>query len=258
MVCVDDNFEEEEAEERLLSLIRRQEWQTIVERTEDFVPIIRAPLLTTVQGGYNAKTSVLHLTCEQNPTYEVVDTLVSACPGAVTWRMNPGGQLPLHLATTWKASLSVIGFLLAANPLSARQVDCLGNLPLHCACFSGASEEIIESLLCTNPNGVNKRNKQGSTPQDIVRRLSHRNKKSVLSLFERVSLELLKHKRRSTMNHVQDSVDIRNGTNAETMQMKKKSRGGKNEKAKTVKATQIVNVNIKTQTPAENDDVLWV
>jgi len=184
-------------EVNLVTLIRRQKWDTITDKINFFTSMIQTPLQGEVRAGYLAKSSALYLTCERSPTYEVLDALLSVCPGAITWRKIPGGQLPLHAACTWQASLPVVGFLIAANPQAVKLKDYLGNLPLHCACFSGASEDIIESLLCTHPKAVDVRNSKGSTPLDIVRRLSHNNRKNVLNLIERVSLELLKKKRQS-------------------------------------------------------------
>ena len=193
--CVDDNVEEDTDKNSLTSLIARQEWDIILDRMEEFTDMIQTPLHTAVKAGYVARVSVLHLVCERNPTYEVLDALVGICPEALTWKQSPGGGLPLHVATTWNASSSVIGYLLAANPQAAKKRDAIGNLPLHCACFSGASKEIIESLLCTNPLAVNVKNIQGSRPRDIVERLSHHNKKFVVELIERVSLEILQRQR---------------------------------------------------------------
>ena len=201
MASVDDDSDEDDNDD-LITLIKRHQWNLIIENIDFFSPMLQNPIVSAVRAGYNAKLSALHLACEQNPTYEVMDALVSACPASITWRTLPGGQLPLHLAATWKASSSVIGFLIAANPRAARQIDGLGNLPLHSACFSGAPEEVIESLLCTFPKAIHIRNNLGSSPADVARRLSHRNKKPVLNLIERVSLELLK-KRRQCIGDVQ-------------------------------------------------------
>lgn len=183
----------------LIALIKKQKWDVIVQSIDrsSFALEVQSPLITTGKGGYNAKLSALHLVCEYNPTYEVLDALVSACPSACAYKMQPGGQLPLHVAATWKSSESVIGFLIAANPDAAKQKDWLGNLPLHCACLSGASEVIIESLLCSFPLAVNETNKQGSTPRGIVKRLSHENKNKVLMLLERTVFEIAKAKQRN-------------------------------------------------------------
>ena len=180
----------------LFALIKERKWDLIVENIDFLQSQANKRIECEVRAGYTANVSALYLACEQEPTYEALDALVSACPGSTSWRKQPGGELPLHAACTWGASSAVVGFLLAASPDSARQREALcGNLPLHCACFSGASEDIIESLLCTHPKAAGGRNVQGSTPRDIVCRLSHANRKEILNLIESVSLELLKKKR---------------------------------------------------------------
>ena len=156
------------------------------------------PVQTTVRAGYLSQLSALHLACEQSPTYEVVDALLSVCPDSIKWPKNPGNQLPLHDACTWGASPEVIGFLLAAYPKASKRQDNLGNLPLHCACFSGASVEVVESLLCTFPAAILCQNLQGSSPRDVVQRLKHFNRKEILALIDQVSLELLKKKRKES------------------------------------------------------------
>ncbi len=203
MACVDDFVDDDADDNNIVSLITRQEWDIIMDRIEEFTEVIQSPLHTPVRAGYLARVSVLHLACERNPTYEILDTLVSIFPEALTWRQLPGAALPLHIAATWNASSSVIGYLLAANPQGTKQRDAVGNLPLHCACFAGASDEIIESLLCTYPMAVNVKNIQGSRPRDVVERLSHKNKKVVMELIDRVSLELLQKKRTNLIDQDQ-------------------------------------------------------
>ncbi len=258
MASLDDDSEDDDDED-LISLIKRQEWTIITEKIDFFTPFIQAPFQAMVRAGYNAKVSALHLACEQNPTYDVLDALVSACPGAMTWRMFPYGELPLHIAATWKASPSVIGFLIAANPLATKQADRWGNLPLHCACFSGAPEEIIESLLCVHPKAVNVKNIQGSRPRDIVRRLSHQNKKTILDLIDRVSLELLKKKRQRPL-----PADISNVGNGHAG--KDKYRLGRGHEKRNDKDQQELRVNppesrkgaIERVASLDREDMLWV
>jgi ankyrin repeat protein len=120
-----------------------------------------------------------------------VETLVSLCPIATITRKDPGGQLPLHAACTWGASLDVILFLIGIHPQACSQMDDLGNLPVHCACFSGCSEEVMDALLQAYPRSVMIRNEHGSVPSDVVRRLRHWNKRSILSLLEKVELNIL-------------------------------------------------------------------
>lgn len=183
----------------LVVLIKARCWDIVVDKLKKKTPIEATnQIQTTVRAGYLAQLSAIHLSCEQNPTYEVVDALLSVCPDSIMWPKNPGNQLPLHDACTWGASPDVIGFLLAAYPKSSKKQDNLGNLPLHCACFSGASLKVIESLLCIFPGAILCQNLQGSTPRDVVQRLKHSNRKAILTLIEQVSLELLKKKRKES------------------------------------------------------------
>jgi hypothetical protein len=216
IACVDDYVDEVSGDD-IVSLIKRREWKIIEEKIDDFIPTIKYPIHTLTRAGYMSKLSALHLACEQNPTYEVVDSFVNVCRGALKMRQQPGGELPLHVAATWNASLSVIGFLLAAYPDAVKQRDFLGNLPLHCACFSGANEYIITSLLGAHPQAVNAHNAQGSKPRDIVKRLSHKNKKQVIDLIDRANLELLEKERFCPeLSSARKEKDIKDESDEET------------------------------------------
>jgi ankyrin repeat protein len=179
----------------LFSLIKHQRWDLILQNMDSLRGQASKLTKCEVRGGQIAMVSALYAACEFDPTYEVLDALVNVCPGATTWRKQPGGQLPLHALCTWGGSKEAIGFLIAACPESARKRDDSGNLALHAACYSGASESIIQSLLLCDPKTVLVTNIQGSTPRDITWQLCHRNRKKVLDLIENVSLELLEKKR---------------------------------------------------------------
>lgn len=179
----------------LFSLIKERQWDIIVKHIDSLKEQANKLAKREVRGGQIAMVSALYYACELDPTYNVLDALVKACPGATTWRKQPGGQLPLHALCTWGGSKEAIGFLLAACPESSKRRDDTGNLALHAACYSGASEAIIQSLLLCDPKAVHVTNVQGSTPRDIVCQLYHKNRKKVLNLIEDVSLELLEKKR---------------------------------------------------------------
>eukprot|EP00549_Striatella_unipunctata_P022587 CAMPEP_0118723162 /NCGR_PEP_ID=MMETSP0800-20121206/31840_1 /TAXON_ID=210618 ORGANISM="Striatella unipunctata, Strain CCMP2910" /NCGR_SAMPLE_ID=MMETSP0800 /ASSEMBLY_ACC=CAM_ASM_000638 /LENGTH=567 /DNA_ID=CAMNT_0006631537 /DNA_START=314 /DNA_END=2017 /DNA_ORIENTATION=- len=168
----------------LSSLIRNFKWHEVVSRCEASPGEASVDLFAMSRGGHMAQMTPLHFACERDPPIEVIEALIEAHRDAAGSRMNPGGQLPLHIACTWKASADVVGFLLAAKPKSAKYQDDLRNLPLHCAVFSGAAPDIIESLLCTYPKSAMIRNMQGSLAEDIVRRLRHESRKEVLQLLE--------------------------------------------------------------------------
>jgi hypothetical protein len=182
-------------QDNLFSLIKERQWGAIVSNIDKFKEQASRSTKCELRGGQIAMVSALYFTCELDPTYDVLDALIKTCPGATTWRKQPGGQLPIHALCTWGGSREAIAFLLAACPESAKRRDDSGNLALHAACYSGAPESVVQSLLLCDPKAVNARNIQGSTPRDIVCQLSHRNRKKVLHLIENVSLELLEKKR---------------------------------------------------------------
>lgn len=184
----------------LLTLIQSQSWHAVAARCDSQPREASETLTTAVRGGYNARVSPLHLACERTGVpLDAMEALIEACPQHVERKKSPGGQLPLHAACTWGATSDVIGYLLAAYPAAAKVRDDLGNLPLHCACFSGSDEITVESLLCTFPNAVWARNGQGSAPADITRRLRHPNRRAVLDLLERRSLDAVRD--RSAAGH---------------------------------------------------------
>ena len=204
----------------IFQLIQERQWDTIVDNIDILQGQARHCIECEVQGGYTAKVSALYLACEQQPTYEVLDALVNACPGSTTWRKIPGGELPIHAACTWGASKSVVGFLLAASPDSARIRDGNHNLALHAACYSGVSRGIIESLLFTNPKAASARNILGLVPRDIVLRLSHGNRREILDLIEDVGLEILKKKRQQESER---QIEERKQSQVENDEVRKKA-----------------------------------
>jgi hypothetical protein len=114
---------------------------------------------------------------------EVVKALLVACPHAASVPMTPGGELPLHAACTWHASPEVVMTLLRAFPNGTKATDDLKNLPLHSACFSDAAVEVVDAVLKTYPKAAVFRNGQGSTAEEICKRL-HPDTKLVLSNLE--------------------------------------------------------------------------
>jgi hypothetical protein len=194
----------------IFSLIKNRRWDDIVDNIEALESQASKRTKCEVRAGYITHVSPLYLACEQEPTYEVLDALVNACPVATTWRILPGGELPIHAACTYGASNEAVGFLLAASPDTAMQRDKFGNLALHSACYSGASKSIINSLLCTNPKAADSRNMNGSTPRDIVKSHSHPhpNSNEIFNLIEQTSLEMLKKKRQIDA-HQEESNDGR-------------------------------------------------
>lgn len=79
-------------------------------------------------------------------------------------RVNDRGNLPLHAACSFQATVEVIESLLKAYPQGASQPNGVGNLPLHQAAMWAASAEVVEILLLHHPESASIRNKYGSLP----------------------------------------------------------------------------------------------
>ena len=174
-----------------LLITKDKHWAAAALRCRSHPQEAREVMEVKVRGAYTAKITPLHYACENQPSVEVISTLIKANPAALERRQEPGGQLPLHAACTWGASPDVIQALLTALSSCAQMKDFLSNLPLHCACYSGADTKVIELLLSAFPQSVWPRNHQGSSAVDIVRRLSHCNRKETLHLLERTMSRLL-------------------------------------------------------------------
>ena len=174
-----------------LLITRDKHWKAAALRCRSHPQEACESMEVKVRGAYTAKITPLHYACENKPSVEVIRALLESNPDALERRQEPGGQLPLHAASTWGASSEVISTLLSARPSCAEMKDFLSNLPLHCACYSGASTVVIEALLRVYPQSVWPRNHQGSSAIDIVRRLGHGNRREVLRLLEQTQGKLL-------------------------------------------------------------------
>eukprot|EP00525_Craspedostauros_australis_P001686 CAMPEP_0198112762 /NCGR_PEP_ID=MMETSP1442-20131203/4555_1 /TAXON_ID= /ORGANISM="Craspedostauros australis, Strain CCMP3328" /LENGTH=292 /DNA_ID=CAMNT_0043769659 /DNA_START=143 /DNA_END=1021 /DNA_ORIENTATION=- len=204
-----------EAESHLITdlptLIRNQKWEAVIRRLEFNPDEAEEQLRTTTRGGFVAGTGFLplHYACERRPPVEVVDSLIQACPGAVTTRCMPGGCLPLHVACTWYAPLEAVKALLLTDRASCKIQDELGNTPLHSACFSGTSAQVLEMVIRAYPKALQARNHQGSLPEDVATRLRHDNRGHVLYLLAKYKDELVAKQR----NKRESSADLANVTN---------------------------------------------
>ena len=176
----------------LPTLIKSEDWSSVLTLLQIKPEAARRELKVPTNGGYTSSNGffALHYALERNPPEEVIETLIAAFPKAVTSRTMPGGMIPLHIACTWHANVSVINLLLQAERTMAKSADELGNYPLHSACFSGASTPVIESLLRAYPKAVLVRNLQGSLPEDIQNRLRHENKRAALAVLNLCKEEL--------------------------------------------------------------------
>jgi hypothetical protein len=169
----------------LVRLVQELKWKTVIARVVSNPLEAETDLQVITRGGFAASNgmTLLHYVCEREPPVAVVHALIEAFPLATALRCMPGGALPLHVACTWYASADVVTALLSTDLGTSQMPDELGNLALHSACFSGASEDVIAALLEANGKAALARNNQGSRPIDIVRRLRHENRRSVMTLL---------------------------------------------------------------------------
>eukprot|EP00986_Skeletonema_menzelii_P015614 scaffold12237_cov208-Skeletonema_menzelii.AAC.1 len=188
------------AESTDLSLLiaRDKHWEAAALRCRLCPKEAGEALEVKVRGAYTAKITPLLFACEHNPSVELIKALIKANPASLKRRQDPGGQLPIHAACTWGASPAVIDALLSTDSSMAEEQDFLSNLPLHCACYSGAATSIVRALLRVHPQGVWTRNHQGSSAMDIVKRLSHSNRREVLGLLDTTMKNLLEKKKKET------------------------------------------------------------
>lgn len=177
----------------LPSLIKNQDWESVLHRLRINPLDAEEELNVTTRGGFAAMSGymALHYACERRPPVEVVEALIAACPKALLSRAVPGGALPLHIACTWYSTASAVNALIVADRSACKVQDELGNLALHSACFSGIATPVVESLLRAYPKAVFARNLQGSLPEDVVTRLRHENRRSVLALLHMCKEELM-------------------------------------------------------------------
>jgi len=177
----------------LPTLIKNQNWTAVIARIEDCPHEAGEDVSAMTRGGFMATRGLtpLHYACERRPPMEVVSALIAAWPEAISTRLQPGGALPLHVASTWHAPEASVKIISQAEPAACRIPDDLGNIPLHCSSFSGAAVPVVDILLRTFSKAVLARNHQGSLPGDIVKRLRHDNRRMVTALLNASKEEIL-------------------------------------------------------------------
>eukprot|EP00984_Skeletonema_dohrnii_P003029 scaffold1017_cov95-Skeletonema_dohrnii-CCMP3373.AAC.3 len=196
-----------EATDLSLLIARDKHWEAAALRCRLCPNEAGEALEVKVRGAYTAKITPLLFACEHSPSVELIKALIKANPASLKRRQDPGGQLPIHAACTWAASSGVIDTLLSTDSSMAEEQDFLSNLPLHCACYSGADTSIIRALLRVYPQSVWTRNHQGSSAVDIVKRLSHPNRREVLGLLDMTMKNLLEKKKKETKK-AEEGVEV--------------------------------------------------
>jgi len=178
----------------LTSLIKSGEWEACIERCRKRPHEAAERLTIQSRSGAIIRCAPIHYLLERSPPIDVVQAVLNAAAAAIKSQQKdnilkektvPGESLPLHVACTWGSTSDIISYLLKYYPDAAREKDHGGNLPLHQACYSGASFQVVEELAKTWPDGIIVKNGSGSTPLDIVERLQHPNKDTVISLMRK-------------------------------------------------------------------------
>lgn len=102
----------------------------------------------------------IHLACEKNPNFEVVNQLLRIYPRSL-YERNYGGDLPIHIACRQGAGKDIIKLMLEKGVGTAKETDGEGRLPLHvAACSSDIHLNTIQDIITYNE-------KAARTPDDF-------------------------------------------------------------------------------------------
>eukprot|EP00980_Cylindrotheca_fusiformis_P003287 scaffold743_cov117-Cylindrotheca_fusiformis.AAC.6 len=114
----------------------------------------------------------LHEACRYGASVELVEALIEANESAVRATAE-WGYLPLHFSCALNAPCSVVSKLVATDPSTARTKEANeGRLPLHLAVKHGASIDVIMLLLFAYPKASTILDRTGQTPMDYAQKLS--------------------------------------------------------------------------------------
>jgi len=100
----------------------------------------------------NGRT-LLHILLEKKPPADVISTLIRYSPNAIEIK-NKCGELPIHTASRYGASVEVLNLSLQAYPAGLAVKDNFGSLPLHNLCKFGSSPEAVDLLINVYPGAV--------------------------------------------------------------------------------------------------------
>lgn len=104
----------------------------------------------------------LHFACLK-PCRVVISLLLHAYPEAAH-EQDEHGDLPLHLACSYKAAPEIVRMLIEANLRGSEQQNHYGKLPLHFACGNNAHPEIVGMLLDVYKKGATVQDNFGKLP----------------------------------------------------------------------------------------------
>jgi hypothetical protein len=176
----------------LLELIERKEFDKVVARVKSR-PGEAMMTLSSLSGAHNSVMNqgnlALHEACKNQPTVEVIDTLLEANEQGIRTK-GQWGYLPLHFACASRASPEVVARLIIVFPSATRtKDDHEGTLPLHLAAKWGAADEVIMALLTIHPRASGVRDSSGKTPIDHARNLSSPHvRESVIAALQRAPI----------------------------------------------------------------------
>jgi len=125
----------------LYALCKQWAWPAITFRCETH------PQEASAQFTDERGDTALHWVVFGKPPVAVIHALVKACP-ALAFTSNRGGQLPIHVAASYRASGAVIRALVHSYPNGAgAPVPGKGSCPLHLMCDYGSSLDSIRAIL---------------------------------------------------------------------------------------------------------------
>lgn len=124
---------------------------------KDVLKIARSdPMATTKGCNQPISANPGHLICaERNPNMEVLRCLFNFYPRMASTKDN-GGDLPIHYAARYSASIDVIRYLLQSNPGSTKQRGEGDMVPLQCSFFNETNNRlaVVLCLLEADPTAA--------------------------------------------------------------------------------------------------------
>lgn len=145
----------------LFKCIKDQKWDDVLKHLDYYERDAKNWIEEVNDDGSKRWRSLpIHLVCEKNPIFEVVNQLVRIHPKCLSER-NYGGDLPIHIACRQGAGKDIIKIMVEKGIETTKETDCEGRLPLHLAvCSSGIHVNSIQDIITYNE-------KAARTPDDF-------------------------------------------------------------------------------------------
>jgi hypothetical protein len=148
----------------LYTLARRWAWEAVVFRCQTHPHEARSDMVDA------SGDTILHWTCFGSPPLHAVEILLETCPDLAKIA-NLKGNLPLHVASSYRASGEIIRALLKVYPAAAGIPNQDGSWALHLCCDYGSSVDSIVALVETQEGMSSLQRKDGiyqRTPLQIL------------------------------------------------------------------------------------------